>query len=607
GLLPFDFGNRVIQKDARIAYLPQSGLTHKGRTLLEEVDTAFQFGYDLQKEIDSLGDAIQKNAENVNTLLEKQTSLITKLDESGWHRRNQVAETVLLGLGFSKADFTKNCETFSGGWQMRIALSKTLMQNPDILLLDEPTNYLDLEARTWLEQFLQNYHGAFLLVSHDRYFLDVCVTEIFELFNGQLKRYVGNFSKYEKIREVELQSLIKAYEEQQEEIARLEDFIRRFGAKATKASQAQDRQKQLDKIVRIEIPEHLKKIHFTFPKAPHSGRTVLRASGITKSYNGTENVLNNLELLIEKGERLVVVGKNGEGKSTLLRILSESDTDFSGEITLGTGVKVGYFSQESAELISGQISILDYMEDSCPLELIPKLRNMLGSFLFRGDDVFKSLDVLSGGEKSRLALLKLLLRPVNFLILDEPTNHLDMSAKDVLLSALKDFGGTVVFVSHDRFFIESLATRVLELNGGKYRLFPGNYQYYQNRLEAEKNGSVGEYSGNESSSMYVKNKKDVKAESAKNENSQKVQAQISWEEEKRVKAARRKSEKKIEKIEMLVQQKEDEKRLLEEKLALPEIYSDGEKCKIVRLQLESLISEIDSLTAKWEELTSLLG
>ena len=475
GITKPDSGNRAVQKETRVVYLPQSGLTHHGCSLKEEADKAFEFGYEMQRQIDLIGELLQKGEGNTDSLVLQQAELIQKLEDSQWYRREAACESVLLGLGFSRSDFEKRTEEFSGGWQMRIALAKALMQNPDILLLDEPTNYLDIEARSWLEQFLQNFKGGFLLVSHDRYFLDVTINEVFELFNGELKRYPGNFSHYEKVREVELKTLIAEYEQQQQEINKLEDFITRFGYKATKAAQAQEYQKKLDKMVRIEIPESLKKIHFTFPPAPHSGRLVLRMNDICKSYDGSKNVLNHLDLVLENSQRLVVAGKNGAGKSTLLRIIAGVDSDFSGEIIPGAGVKIGYFSQDNAETIKGKETILEYLEARAPLELIPKLRDMLGAFLFRGDDVYKSLDVLSGGEKSRIALLQLLLSPVNLLVLDEPTNHLDIHSKDVLLTALKDFGGTVIFVSHDRGFIEQLATVVLELKPGEFKYFPGDY------------------------------------------------------------------------------------------------------------------------------------
>ena len=287
-------------------------------------------------------------------------------------------------------------------------------------MLDEPTNYLDIEARNWLEKFLSDFKGGFLLVSHDRYFLDHTVNIVYELFGGDLKRYPGNFTHYEEVRKVELESLIAEYEKQQQEIHHLEEFINRFGYKATKAAQAQERQKMLDKILenKIEIPENLKKIHFTFPEAPHSGQLVLTLENVCKNYDGGPNVINSLNLVVEKNERLVVAGRNGAGKSTLLRILAGVDSNYSGTVKYGAGVAVGYFSQDSAEKICGNQTILEYLEEHCPLELIPKMRDMLGAFLFRGDDVFKSINVLSGGEKSRIALLELLLRPVNLLILD---------------------------------------------------------------------------------------------------------------------------------------------------------------------------------------------
>lgn len=613
GLVEPDSGKRTAQSGARIAYLPQSGLTHRGRTLKEEADLAFDYGYKIQNQIEEIGEKLKQiPSENVsaqNALLEQHSALMETLENSGWYRRESLAESVLLGLGFSRDDFEKMTDAFSGGWQMRIALAKALMQQPDILLLDEPTNYLDIEARAWLEDFLQKYSGAFLLVSHDRYFLDVTINEVYELFNGELKCYPGNFSHYEKVRELELQTLIAAYKKQQEEIEHLQSFVDRFRYKATKAVQAQERQKQLDKIVRIEIPESLKKIHFKFPAAPHSGRLVLQLDSVTKSYDGKTNVLSNLDLTIENGERVVAVGKNGAGKSTLLRIISEQDKNFSGTMTLGTGVQIGYFSQDSAETICGAETVLQYIENSCPLELVPKARDMLGAFLFRGDDVFKSLDVLSGGEKSRISLLKLLLRPVNFLVLDEPTNHLDMHSKDVLLDALKDFGGTVIFVSHDHAFIQNLATRVIELSPGHCRNFVGDYEYYLGRIEAEKNGTVGQFSfGIDSNFAEKKSGKIPVSNSAANEGAkQKSAGAIKWEEEKRLASERRKIERQVEKLEAQIAAKEDEKKSLEEKLAEPEIYSNGERAKEVQRKIAALAEELEDLNAEWESAAEMLG
>lgn len=598
GITKPDSGNRAVQKETRVVYLPQSGLTHHGCSLKEEADKAFEFGYEMQRQIDLIGELLQKGEGNTDSLVLQQAELIQKLEDSQWYRREAACESVLLGLGFSRSDFEKRTEEFSGGWQMRIALAKALMQNPDILLLDEPTNYLDIEARSWLEQFLQNFKGGFLLVSHDRYFLDVTINEVFELFNGELKRYPGNFSHYEKVREVELKTLIAEYEQQQQEINKLEDFITRFGYKATKAAQAQEYQKKLDKMVRIEIPESLKKIHFTFPPAPHSGRLVLRMNDICKSYDGSKNVLNHLDLVLENSQRLVVAGKNGAGKSTLLRIIAGVDSDFSGEIIPGAGVKIGYFSQDNAETIKGKETILEYLEARAPLELIPKLRDMLGAFLFRGDDVYKSLDVLSGGEKSRIALLQLLLSPVNLLVLDEPTNHLDIHSKDVLLTALKDFGGTVIFVSHDRGFIEQLATVVLELKPGEFKYFPGDYVYYLEQTEASGNQQNLNEKATDNSNQNL-DKKNGGNVAQKVES--KSESKLSWEEQKKRESERRKIEKKVSRLEQEIENLENKKNELETKLSDPEIYSNGEKAKAVQKEIEEIASQIEIVTLEWEK------
>ncbi|AEE15995.1 ABC-F family ATP-binding cassette domain-containing protein [Treponema brennaborense] len=632
GLILPDSGERIAQKDARVAYLPQSGIVHSGCSLREEADRAFEYGYALQRELEAVGDALQANPANPAPLLERHHEISTKLEESGWYRREAFAEQVLLGLGFSASDLDRQVEEFSGGWQMRVALAKALMQGPDILLLDEPTNYLDLEARNWLEQFLLNFKGGFLLVSHDRYFLDVTITEVYELFNGDLHRYPGNYTHYEQVRQVELESLIANYNQQQEEIRKLEDFIRRFGAKATKAAQAQERQKMLDKVLaqKIEIPESLKKIRFSFPPAPHSGRLVLTLEQIGKSYDGVRRVIENLDLVVENGERLVVAGRNGSGKSTLLRILAAQDASFAGTVKTGAGVAVGYFSQDSAETITGAQSVLDYIEQDAPLELIPKLRDMLGAFLFRGDDVFKSLNVLSGGEKSRLALLRLLLRPVNLLILDEPTNHLDLHSKDVLLGALKDFGGTVVFVSHDRGFIESLATRVLELtppvNGAppRYRVFPGSYAYYLDRLAAEAAGAVpgaggcgagsagvsvrgsaltGSAAASSSGSTSIAGASIGDAASRSNESS----GAQRYEEQKRLKNERRRLEREEERLMEEIAAAEEDKAALEARLAEPAVYSDAAECRAVQQLIENAGHRIEELSAAWEAVSAQLA
>lgn len=621
GTVKPDGGDRAIQKGTRVSYLPQSGIVHGGRTLIEEAETAFAYGMELSARLEELGDELARIGGNsgdearVARLVEEHHAAQVALEESGWHRRRSLAEQTLVGLGFAPSDFNREVGEFSGGWQMRVALAKILLERPDILLLDEPTNYLDIEARAWLETWLRDFTGGFLVVSHDRYFLDVTINEVYELFAGDLKRYVGNYTQYEKVREVELATLVKRYEEQQEEIAKNEALIERFRYKATKAAMVQERIKHLEKMERIEIPESLKKIHFTFPPAPHSGRLVLTIAGLSKHY-GERPVIENLDLVLEKGDRLVVVGRNGAGKSTLLRILAGVDPDFTGTVTPGAGVAAGYFSQDNAETLKGSTRIIDLLESEAPTALIPKLRDMLGAFLFRGDDIFKPIDVLSGGEKSRLALLRLLFRPINLLILDEPTNHLDLHSKDVLLDALRRFEGTVIFVSHDRGFIEGLATRVVELTASgpgipsRVRNFTGDYAYYLERLEREASGETpGETSfASALGAQAKKAESSAQAETPvpKRGSETTLSGASSYEIEKKLKAERRKLEREEARLMEEIGHTEELKKAQERALADPAVYSDGAKSRAVQAEIERLDSLVISLTAQWEEAAAQL-
>ena len=540
-------------------------------------------------------------------------ALQTELEQSGWYFRQRLADETLRGLGFTSEDFARLTDEFSGGWQMRIALAKILLSGADIIILDEPTNYLDIEARSWLELWLKKFTGGFLLVSHDRSFLDATVNETYELFNGTLKRYSGTYTNYEKTREVELTSLIKAYAQQQLEIAKTEDFIRKFRYKATKAAAVQDRVKRLEKLERIELPEHLKKIHFSFPPAPHSGNIALQAEEITKAY-GERLVLKDAELTVTKQERLALAGRNGAGKTTFLRILAGEDSEYTGSVKYGAGIITGYFSQDEAERITGSETIMQLMEREAPTHLIPKLYDMLAAFLFRGDDIHKQLSVLSGGEKSRLALLRLLLKPLNLLILDEPTNHLDLHSKDVLLDALQRFEGTVIFVSHDKFFIQGLATRVLELTasampgaGTRIRNFPGTYDYYLYRIAAEAADSPVENSGQttdssgggKTSSALSGNASGVPSGS---QAGMPVGGALSYEEQKRQRAEKRKREKEEERIFTQIAETEDKIKELEAQLATPEVYTDGEKARSILQQIHALQATSAELTEQWEAL-----
>jgi ATP-binding cassette, subfamily F, member 3 len=366
-------------------------------------------------------------------------------------------------------------EEFSGGWQMRIALAKLLLQKPNLLLLDEPTNHLDLEARNWLEEYLTNYPFAFVLISHDRYFLDVTVNRILEIWNKKMWVYSGNYEKYLSQKTQRQEQLEAAYRNQRERIEQLEIFINRFRYQATKAKQVQSRIKELEKMERIELPEEEKTIHFSFPQPKPSGRIVADFAGVAKSY-GPKQVFSGVNFIIEKADRIALVGVNGAGKSTLIKLLTGTEPLSAGEYRLGHNVQSDYFAQDQYKELDQEARILDDLGRVSPSSRETELRNLLGCFLFSGDDVFKRIGVLSGGERNRYALLRMLLHPANFLLLDEPTNHLDMRAKDVLLEALSTYTGTVVFVSHDRYFIDKLATRVFEIGDGRVEVYPGNYE-----------------------------------------------------------------------------------------------------------------------------------
>jgi ATP-binding cassette subfamily F protein 3 len=404
----------------------------------------------------------------------------------GYTLEAQVGQ-VLTGLGFHRNDWTRQTEEFSGGWQMRIALAKLLLQKPNLLLLDEPTNHLDLEARNWLEEYLTTYPYAYVIISHDRYFLDITVKRIVEIWNKQMHFYAGNYDQYLAGKTARKEQLESAYKTQHDRIEQLEVFINRFRYTATKAKQVQSRIKELEKIERIQIPEEEKTVHFSFPQPKPSGRIVAEFSNVAKSYGergvNEHKVFDKVNFMIERGERIALVGVNGAGKSTLIKLLAQQEKLTAGEYKLGHEVHLDYFAQDQYKELDPEARILDDLGELSGASTQTELRSLLGCFLFSGDDVFKRIGVLSGGERNRYALLKMLLHPANFLLLDEPTNHLDLRAKDVLLEALMKYTGTVVFVSHDRYFIDKLATRVFEIGEGKVEIYPGNYEDYLYRKQ----------------------------------------------------------------------------------------------------------------------------
>jgi ATP-binding cassette subfamily F protein 3 len=480
GFDSLDYGNVQRTRGMSIGYLPQDGLALTGRTVFEECLSVFDELRSMEREVETLSIALSEldpESPEYAAAADRWAHIDSRLHAHNVYALDAQVGAVLTGLGFSKEDWQRRTEEFSGGWQMRISLGKLLLQSPDLLLLDEPTNHLDLESRNWLEEYLKNYPGGYILISHDRYFLDVTVNKIVEIWNKGLHFYHGNYEKHVQQKGERRAQLESAYRNQRDQIEHLEAFINRFRYQATKAKQVQSRIKELDKIERIEIPLEEQAIHFSFPQPPPSGRTVVQVTGMSKSY-GEKRVLNDVSFTIDRGDRIALVGANGAGKSTMIRLLSAQDTPTSGVLKLGHNVLAEYFAQDQYKVLDPAARMLDDISRTAPKVGETELRSLLGCFLFSGDDVFKPLGVLSGGERNRYALARILVSPANFLLLDEPTNHLDLRAKDVLLDAINKFTGTVIFVSHDRYFIDRLATRVFEVEGGHVHVFPGDYEDY---------------------------------------------------------------------------------------------------------------------------------
>ena len=485
-----DEGSIRMASDTTIGYLPQDGIVHHGRTVYDEVVLAFQELLALKEEQHRIEDALAGASHDDGTdhdkLLERYAEVQDRFKHLGGYEIDARVADVLKGLGFSLADQQRRTEEFSGGWQMRIALAKLLLARPNLLLMDEPTNHLDLPARNWLEEYLEDYPGSVVLVSHDRYFLDATVKRITQVGLKTLTDYHGNYSKYVVEHAAAMERLRESYRRQKEEIDKASAFINKFRYQATKARQVQSRIKALDKVEVIEIPPERKKIHFHFPDAPKPGRVVIELKGLRRAY-GDNVVIDGLDLMIEKGDRVALVGPNGAGKSTLMRTLAGVDHPDGGVRLLGHNVVIDYFAQDQAAVLGATRTVYEEMTSASSTTMVPRIRTILGGFLFSGDDVYKKVGVLSGGERNRLALAKMLLNASNVLILDEPTNHLDLDSKEVLLEALEDYGGTLIFVSHDRYFVDKLATKVIEVGGGQALVYPGGYEdfvYWKKQREA---------------------------------------------------------------------------------------------------------------------------
>jgi ATP-binding cassette subfamily F protein 3 len=625
-----DSGSIIRPSALTIGYLPQDGLAHSGRTVFEEASSAFQLLLDIKAEMHDIEHRLSDPsvpASDHEAILSRYAELQDRFRlDDGYNMDLRIA-TVLRGLGFSQEDVARPCETFSGGWQMRIALAKLLLGRPNLLLLDEPTNHLDLEARNWLEEYLGSYPYAVILVSHDRYFLDAVVTRITDLNLRKLTDYVGNYSKYVELRDAMLDRLRQAKREQDEEVARVKMFIDRFRYQATKAAQVQSRIKLLEKVVPIEVPAERKRIHFKFPSCAKSGRTVLELKHVRKSY-GALTVFSDVNLHIERGDRIALVGPNGAGKSTLMRMLSGEEKPDSGTCTLGHQVVMEYFAQDEAVRLDPTLTVYETLAAGSPNDMVPAIRNILGGFLFSGDDVYKKAGVLSGGERTRLAVARMLLRPSNTLLLDEPTNHLDLDSKDVLLDALEDYGGTLIIVSHDRYFVEKLATKIIEIGHGHATVYPGRYaEFLWSKAQGEHSKSQ---SPNPKAQAPKKTSPPPPAPSAAPRPSPDTKVQSSGprvptpeprvpagdsrDERKRLEAERKKKQraaeslhKRIAELEARIADREAQVKTLEATMSAPGFYENRDSSKDIIDRHQALMWEVGDLIGQWEALQEHAG
>lgn len=595
GLLPPESGNIAKQKRISIGYLPQDHVTHSGKTLLQEASTALSDIIELQNKESELTEALN----NQNLTDDEQMDLAHQLGEvhhmleglDSYSSQSKV-EKILIGLGFEESDFERYTDEFSGGWQMRIALAKILISQNDILLLDEPTNHLDIDSLEWLIDFLKAYKGGLLIVSHDKNFVNQVTNRTLEIFLGKFYTFKGDYDSYIKYKIERDELSVHQFEQQQKKIKETQKFIERFRYKATKSRQVQSRIKQLDKVELIELPEDKSEINIRFPEPPQSGRTPLKLQSIFKSY-GDKKVFEGINFEIEKGEKIAFVGPNGAGKSTLAKIIAGVIDYNSGERILGHNAILSYYAQDVADNLNPDLEIIETVDGIAEEKTIGQLRSLLGSFLFSGDDVFKKVGVLSGGEKSRIALCKILLTKANFIILDEPTNHLDYTSKLILQKALLDFKGTLILVSHDVDFLRPIATKVIDIRKGNLKTYLGGIDYFFSKRDfssLERDGST-----------KLKENKTVV-----NPVNRKEQKRIEAELRQQKHIATKDLIKEISKWEEKINLKEIEIKNLENMLADPAIYNDGIVAKETTSKFNKAKSELDSATQKWEELTEKL-
>lgn len=586
-----DGGEIIRPKGTMIGYLAQNTGLESEKSIWDEMLAVFNHLHSMEKDLRRLEEKmsdpdILSNQTEYDRVLKEYDLLQVQFKEKGGYQYEADIRSVLHGLNFHSFDYSTKISTLSGGQKTRLALAKLLLTRPDILILDEPTNHLDIDTLSWLEQYLQGYNGAILIVSHDRYFLDKVVNQVYEISRHQLTKFPGNYSSYLEQKAANYERDLKLYEKQQDEISKLQDFIQRNLARASTTKRAQSRRKQLEKIDRMDRPKgDEKSASFSFQIERQSGNDVMKVNAVSVGYHN-EIVSENISFNLTRGDSTALVGPNGVGKSTLLKTIVEKLPSIKGNIQYGSNVSIGYYDQEQAELSSNK-KVLNELWDEYPLKSEKEIRTVLGNFLFSGDDVLKIVSTLSGGEKARLALAKLMLQNSNFLILDEPTNHLDLDSKEVLENALIDYPGTILFVSHDRYFINRLATKVLELDRGGATEYLGDYDYYvEKKLEQEELKAMAEQAAKASGSTVDNAKQD----------------KTSYQQDKEAKKLERQRKRRMEEVEARIEQLELEVAEYEEMLCDPEIFQDHEKAGEINSKIESAKETLDELMEEWAEL-----
>ena len=602
-------GNVSTPKDITIGYLPQQMKLDDSRTVMEEASLAFEHLQQMDQELNRLHNEMAErtdyDSDAYHKIIEKATDLQELLQISDIHNFEAKVEKTLMGLGFSRSDFNRPTKEFSGGWRMRIELAKILLQSPEVLLLDEPTNHLDIESIQWLENFLLNEANAVMLVSHDRAFLDAVTNRTIEIVLSDIHDYKVNYSKYVELRKERRDQQIRSFENQQKQIKETEDFIERFRYKPTKSNQVQSRIKQLEKIERIEVDEiDSSRLNLKFPPAPRSGSYPVVMEDLYKNY-GDHMVIKDVNLTIERGEKIAFVGKNGEGKSTLVKCIM-NQIDFGGKLELGHNVSIGYFAQNQAQMLDDNLSVFETIDNVAVGDIRTKVRDILGAFMFGGEASDKKVKVLSGGERSRLAMIRLLLEPVNLLILDEPTNHLDLASKDVLKKAILNFDGTAIIVSHDRDFLDGLVNKVYEFGGGKVlEHIGGIYDFLSKKKLDNFQQLVLSKSPSKAEALTKVAQTRIETRVSSKTTSDVSVNKLSYQEQKELNGKIRKVERQIEDIEKKIESYENEISVMETFLATPEGASDMaylQKYVEVKAKLEKVMNKWERMTLELEKL-----